>query len=35
MLTLFWDMEGALLVHFTPEDETVNSQTIVMCYERN
>jgi len=26
MLTLFWDMEGAILVHFTPEGETVNSQ---------
>jgi len=26
MLTLFWDMEGAILVHFTPKGETVNSQ---------
>jgi hypothetical protein len=26
MLTVFWDMEGAILVHFTPKDETVNSQ---------
>jgi hypothetical protein len=26
MLPLFWDMEGAMLVHFTPEGETVNSQ---------
>jgi hypothetical protein len=26
MLTLFWDMEGAILVHFIPKDETVNSQ---------
>jgi hypothetical protein len=33
MLTIFWDMESAILVHFTPEGETVNSETIVMCYE--
>jgi hypothetical protein len=26
MLTRLWDMEGALLVHFTPKGETVNSQ---------
>jgi hypothetical protein len=26
MLTLFWDMEGTILVHFTPKGETVNSQ---------
>jgi hypothetical protein len=26
MLTLFWDMEGAVLVHYTPKDETVNSK---------
>jgi hypothetical protein len=26
MLTLFWNMEGAILVHFTPKGETVNSQ---------
>jgi hypothetical protein len=26
MLILFWDMEGAILVHFTPKGETVNSQ---------
>jgi hypothetical protein len=26
MLTLFWVMEGTILVHFTPKDETVNSQ---------
>jgi hypothetical protein len=26
MLTIFWDMEGAFLVHFTPKCETVNSQ---------
>jgi hypothetical protein len=30
MLTLFWNMEGAILVHFTPKDETVNSQ-ISIC----
>jgi hypothetical protein len=26
MLTLFWDMEGAILVHFTLKSETVYSQ---------
>jgi hypothetical protein len=26
MLTFFWDGEGAILVHFTPKGETVNSQ---------
>jgi hypothetical protein len=26
MLTLFWGMEGVILVHFTPNGETVNSQ---------
>jgi len=26
MLTLVWDMEGKILVHFTPKGETVNSQ---------
>jgi hypothetical protein len=26
MLTLFWNMEGAILVHFTSKGETVNSQ---------
>jgi histone-lysine N-methyltransferase SETMAR len=26
MLTLFWDMEGVILVHFTPKGERVNSQ---------
>jgi hypothetical protein len=26
MLTLFWHMEGAILVHFTPKGETINSQ---------
>jgi hypothetical protein len=30
MLTIFWDMEGVILVHFTPKGETVNSQ-ISMC----
>jgi len=30
MLTLFWDMEGAILVRFTAEGETVNSQKY--CY---
>jgi hypothetical protein len=30
MLTPFWDMEGAILVHFTPNGETVNSQ-ISIC----
>jgi hypothetical protein len=25
MLTIFCDMEGAILVHFTPKGETVNS----------
>jgi hypothetical protein len=26
MLTIFWDMECAILVRFTPKGETVNSQ---------
>jgi hypothetical protein len=26
MLTLFWDMEGAILVPFTPKGETVSGQ---------
>jgi hypothetical protein len=30
MLTLFWGREDAILVHFTPKGETVNSQ-ISMC----
>jgi hypothetical protein len=30
MLTLFWDMEGTILVHYTPKSETVNSQ-ISIC----
>jgi hypothetical protein len=25
MLTYFWDTEDAILVHFTPKGETVNS----------
>jgi hypothetical protein len=30
ILTIFWDMEGAILVHFTPKGETINSQ-ICIC----
>jgi histone-lysine N-methyltransferase SETMAR len=26
MLTFFWDIEGAIFVHFTSKGETVNSQ---------
>jgi hypothetical protein len=26
MLTLFWDIEGTILVYFTPKGQTVNSQ---------
>jgi hypothetical protein len=26
MLTIFWDMEGVILVHLTPKCETVNSR---------
>jgi hypothetical protein len=26
MPTLFWDMDGAILFHFTPKGETVNIQ---------
>jgi hypothetical protein len=29
MLPLFGDVEGAILVHFTPEGETINSQISV------
>jgi hypothetical protein len=29
MLTLFWDMEDAILVHFTPKVETVNSHVSI------
>jgi hypothetical protein len=29
MLTLFWDMEDAILVHFTPKGETVNNQICI------
>jgi hypothetical protein len=25
-VTLFWDVEGAILVHFTPKGKTINSQ---------
>jgi hypothetical protein len=25
MLTLFWDMEGVISVHFTPKGETIKS----------
>jgi hypothetical protein len=31
MFTLFWVMEGAILSHFTPKEETVSN--VVMCYE--
>jgi hypothetical protein len=34
MLTLFWDMEGALLVHFTSKGETVNRFPYVWPNER-
>jgi hypothetical protein len=30
MLTVFWDMESVILVHFTPKGESVNSQ-ISIC----
>jgi hypothetical protein len=30
MLTLFWDVEGAIFIYFTPKDETVNIQNY--CY---
>jgi hypothetical protein len=30
MLTIFWDMEDEILVHFTSKGETVNSQ-ISIC----
>jgi hypothetical protein len=30
MLTIFGDVQGAILVHFTPEHEAVNSQ-ISIC----
>jgi hypothetical protein len=35
-LTLFWDREGAILVHFTPKGEAVNSQiSICLANERS
>jgi hypothetical protein len=33
--TFFLDMEGAILVHFTPKSETVTVITVVMCYENS
>jgi hypothetical protein len=35
MLTVFWDMEGAILAHFTPKDETVNRFPYVWPNERS
>jgi hypothetical protein len=35
ILHLFGGIEGAILVYFTPKGETVNSQNVVICYERN
>jgi hypothetical protein len=29
MLTLSWDMEDAILVHFIPKGETVNSEITI------
>jgi hypothetical protein len=29
MLTIFWKMESAILVHFTPKGETINSQVSI------
>jgi hypothetical protein len=29
MLTIFWDVEGVILVHFTPKSETGNCQTSI------
>jgi hypothetical protein len=29
MLTIFWNMEDAILVHFTPKNKTVNNQISV------
>jgi hypothetical protein len=34
MLTLFWDLEGAVLVHFNPMVETVNSQISICLGQR-
>jgi hypothetical protein len=33
MLTLFWDMEGAIFVHFIPKCETVNSQISIFLVQ--
>jgi hypothetical protein len=35
MLTLFWDMEGAILVHFTAKGETVDRFPYVWSNERS
>jgi hypothetical protein len=35
MLTLFWDIEGAIFVHFTPKSETVNRFPYVWSNETN
>jgi hypothetical protein len=35
MLTLFWDVEGAILVHFTPKGETVNRFPYVWPNEKS
>jgi hypothetical protein len=35
MLTLFWDMEGTILLHFTPKRETVNRFPYVWLNERS
>jgi hypothetical protein len=34
MLTLLGDMEGAILVHFNPKGETVNSQISICLGQR-
>jgi hypothetical protein len=34
-LTLFWDMEGVIFVHFTPKGETVNRFPYVWPNERS
>jgi hypothetical protein len=35
MLTLFWDMKGVILVHFTRMVKSLTVGTVVMCYKRN
>lgn len=35
MLTLFWDMEGEVALHVTPEWKLLTVGTIVMCYEQS